>query len=205
MWKLTIPSFLAATAPLASAQAYNTSATFTLQVTTTANNTINGQYLAAYHAGAAIEVLALDGKDGAPADYNFFNLNTSSSGQGDEVFETGILVYLLQGSGFNVSEGLVFTPSLTSNVVTPQFYPSQSSDSVGFDDEDKLFIHSSYYNERNFTAGAYPTEVARVPLYQWHACYTYTGSYYYQTLSWVVEGTPINPTCVPVNVTRTFL
>ncbi|KAJ4391569.1 hypothetical protein N0V93_005188 [Gnomoniopsis smithogilvyi] len=188
MWKLTIPTLLVAVASLASAQEYNTSAPFTLKVTSTTNSTINA------------------GTDGTPSDYNTYNLNVSTSSSSDQEFETGILTWVLHGADFNVSEGLVFSPSLTSNVVAPEFEPAESfSFQVGFDCEDKLFIYSSYYDETSFTPGTTPTSVDPVPLYQWYVCYTYNEGYYYQSLAWVTVGEPINPTCEAVEVERIFI
>lgn len=205
MWKLSLPVLLAAVAPLASAQDYNTSAPFTLKVTTPSNSTINGQYLEACHAGAAIEELCLAGTDGTPGDYNTYNLNTTTN-YGNQKFETGILTWTLHGADFNVSEGLVFAPSLTSNVVAPEFEPAESYNFLlGFDCEDRLFMYSGYYDETTFTPDALPTQVDPVPLYRWYACYTYSLGYYYQSLAWVTVGEPVNPTCEAVNVTRTFV
>ncbi|KAJ4416408.1 hypothetical protein N0V82_006750 [Gnomoniopsis sp. IMI 355080] len=207
MWKVTVPTLLAAVASLASAQEYDTSEPFTLKLISKANSTINGQFLASCHAGAAIEELCLAGTDGTPDDSNTYNLNiTTSADSSDQEFDTGILTWLLQGSGFNVSEGLVFSPSLTSNVVAPEFEPAESyAFQVGFDCEDRLFIYSSIYDEACFTAGEVPTAVTPVPLYQWYACYTYNGGYYYHVLAWVTEGEPINPTCEAVEVKRVFI
>lgn len=207
MWKLTIPTLLAAMASLASAQEYNISAPFTLKVISTSNSTINGQYLEACHAGAAIEELCLGGTDGTPSDYNTYNLNVSTEATfSDEEFETGILTWTLQGDDFSVSEGLVFNPSLTSNVVAPEFEPAESFEFlVGFDCEDKLFIYSSYYDETSFTPSTVPDSVDPEPLYRWYACYVYNGGYYYQALAWVTVGEPINPTCEAVEVERVFV
>lgn len=206
MWKITIPTLFAAVASLASAQDYNTSAPFTLKITSTTNSTINGQFLEACHAGAAIEQLCLAGTDGTPSDYNTYNLNTTATDISDEEFETGILTWELQGADFNVSEGLVFAPGLTSNVVAPEFEPAESYDFlVGFDCEDKLFIYSSYYDETTFTPDTVPTSVTPEPLYQWYACYTYSSGYYYHVLAWVTVGEPINPTCEAVEVERVFV
>lgn len=163
--KFTVPTALALTATLASAQEYNTSKPFTLKLTSS-NSTINGQFLDACHAGAAIEELCLAGTNGTANAYNTFALNTTdNSGYSGEEYETGVLVWTLEGANFNESEGLVFNPSLSSNVVAPEFEPSYSNDYVGFDDDDNMFIYSSYYDESEFTAGVYPTEVTPEPLY----------------------------------------
>lgn len=165
MWKLT-PAILAAAAAasLAAAQTYNTSAPFTLSLTGADNATINGQFLEAAHAGAAIEVLALAGTDGTPTDYNTYNLNVTADYSG-EALATGNLVWTLHGADADESEALLFIPTVTSNVLVPEFQPGSSYQYVGFDDEDKLFLYSGYYDESTFVAGTYPTQVAPVPLY----------------------------------------
>lgn len=163
--KFTVPTALALMATKASAQEYNTSKPFTLKLTS-CNGTINGQFLGACHAGAAIEELCLNGKNGTADAYNTFALNTTDTSEDPvQPYQTGILVWTLEGANFNESEGLVFNPSLSSNVVAPEFWPSASSDFVGFDDDDKMFIYSSYYDDSKFTAGEYPKQVTPKPLY----------------------------------------
>jgi hypothetical protein len=198
--KSILSALLALTLSAVSAQEYNTSAPFTLKLESD-NEDINGQYLGACHAGAAIEQLCLSGTDGTPVNYNTFTLNVTSSSTD---FEIGPLVWILQGSNFNLSSGLSFTKNLHSNVAVPTFTPSYSYDYVGFDADNKLFIYSAPYDESAFVAGEYPTGQPTTPEYQWYACYTYTG-YYYHALAWATTGEPINPTCEAVNVTRTFV
>lgn len=166
MTKFAIPTALALMASLAAAQDFNTSAPFTL-VLSSDNDTISGQLLGACHAGAAIEELCLSGTDTTASSYNTFTHNTTDNNVGsDEAYETGPLVWILQGSGFNVSSGLTFNPSLSSNVVAPEFVPGPSNYYVGFDADDKLFVYSPYYDETNFTSDDYPTQVTPVPTYQ---------------------------------------
>jgi hypothetical protein len=226
--KSLLSALFALTLSVVSAQEYNTSAPFTLKLESD-NADINGQYLGACHAGAALEQLCLSGTDGTPVNYNTFTLNVTSSSTG---FETGPLVWNLQGDSFNVSSGLAFIQNLHSNVAVPWFTPSPSNDYVGFDADNKLFIYSATYDESAFVAGEYPAGQPTVPtyqvsvalspwpgcfvlvclwdhmadlvLFQWYACYTYTG-YYYHALAWATSGKPINPTCEAVNVTRTFV
>lgn len=150
---------------LASAQIYNTSDPFILQLSSD-NATITDQVLAACHAGAAIEELCLAGTDTTPDTSTTFYLNVSASAiVGEDQYETGLLVWTLHGSGFNLSEALSFSPPLDSNVVSPELLPSDSGTSVGFDDDEKLFILSSYYDESTFVDGQFPTQITPVPLY----------------------------------------
>lgn len=150
---------LALTLSAASAQEFNTSAPFTLKLESD-NEDINGQFLGACHAGAAIEQLCLSGTDGTPVNYNTFTLNTTSSS------ETGPLVWILQGADFNLSSGLSFSQNLHSNVAVPSFTPSLTYDYVGFDADNKLFINSAPYDESTFVPGEYPVGQPTVPTYQ---------------------------------------
>ncbi|ROW12067.1 hypothetical protein VMCG_00497 [Cytospora schulzeri] len=202
--KFMLSALLSLTVSSVSAQEYNTSAPFVLKLDSTVAN-ISGQYLSACHAGAAIEQLCLAGSDIPANNYGTYTLNVSLASSSDETYETGPLVWILPTSTLNVSSGLVFSHDLTSNIAVPLFEPSSSTDYVGFDEDDKLFIYSSYYDQSTFVSGIYPTQVAPVPLYQWYACYTYNLGYYYNALAWVTSGKPDNPTCTAVNVTREFV
>lgn len=162
--KTAIPTALALAASLASAQDFNTSAPFTLIISSD-DGDVDGQLLGACHAGAAIEELCMAGTDDTATSYNTFTHNTSDSSS-TAGYLVGPLVWLLQGSDFNVTEGLAFTPPLDSNVVAPAFFPGPSTDYVGFDDDDQLFLYSEYYDESTFEPGVYPTQTTPVPLYQ---------------------------------------
>ncbi|PSR90404.1 hypothetical protein BD289DRAFT_481747 [Coniella lustricola] len=203
----SLVALLSSLTGLATAQDYTSSEPFTLQLSSSYSD-VDGSFLGACHAGAAIEELCVTGTDGTPAEYNTFALNTSSADASDSdlIYDTGILVWTLPASNINVSEGLIFPANLATNVVAPLFEPgSNGADVVGFDDDNLLFIYSNYVDDKNFTAGVYPAPVEPYPLYQWYACYTYYGAYYYQTLAWVTGGEPNNPTCEAVNVTRIFI
>lgn len=147
---------------VASAQDYNTSAPFTLKLESD-NEDINGQFLGACHAGAAIEQLCLSGTDGTPVNYNTFTLNYTSASAD---LATGPLVWILRGADFELSSGLSFSQNLHSNVAVPSFTPSPSYDYVGFDADNKLFINSGPYDESTFVPGEYPTGQPTVPQYQ---------------------------------------
>lgn len=202
--KLLLSALLSLTVSLVSAQEYNTSAPFVLKLDSTVAN-ISGQYLNSCHAGAAIEQLCLEGTEVPSDNYGTYALNVSLSSSSEGTYETGPLVWTLQTTTLNVSSGLVFTQTLDSNIAVPIFEPSSSSDYVGFDADDKMFIYSGYYNQSTFVPGIFPTQVTPVPLYHWYACYTYSLSYYYNALVWVTSGKPDNPTCAAVNVTRVFI
>lgn len=170
MAKFTIPALLAALGSFslqASAQDYNTSAPFVLQLSSD-NDTISGQVLGACHSGAAIEQLCLAGNDTTPASYNTFYLNVSANANVPEgQYETGMLVWILQGSGFNLSEPLTFTArTLDTNVVSPQFQPVNQGSLLGFDDEDKLFMYSGNYDDTTFVPYESPMPITPKPLYR---------------------------------------
>lgn len=167
MMKAAIPTAIALAASLASAQDFNTSAPFTLTLSSD-DADIDGQLLGACHAGAAIEELCLSGTNDTATSYNTFTHNTTdtSGGASGESYPVGPLVWILPGSSFSESEGLAFNPLLESNVVAPEFFPGPSSDYVGFDDDDQLFLYSLYYDESTFEPGVFPTQITPVPLYQ---------------------------------------
>ena len=160
--KFSLSALVSLTVSLVSAQEYNTSAPFALKLESS-NANISGTYLSSCHAGAAIEELCLAGTTVPANDYGTYMLNVSTSSGADE--NEGILVWNLPTNSINVSSGLIFSPSLYSTVVTPLFEPSYSSNTVAFDEDDKLFIYSGYYDESTFVAGVYPTQVTPVPLY----------------------------------------
>lgn len=161
--KVALPTAIALAASLASAQDFNTSLPFTLTLSSD-DGDIDGQLLGACHAGAAIEELCLAGTNDTATSYNTFTHNTTDSS--GSTYPVGPLAWLLQGSGFSVSSGLAFNALLDSNVITPAFYPGPSTDYVGFDDDDQLFVYSGYYDESTFEPGVYPTQITPVPLYQ---------------------------------------
>lgn len=162
--KILLSALLSLTVSLVSAQEYNTSAPFVLQLDSAAAN-ISGQYLSSCHAGAAIEQLCLGGTEVPSDNYGTYTLNVSVYSNSEDTYETGPLVWILPTSTLNVSSGLVFSHSLDSNIAVPMFEPSSSSDYVGFDADDKMFIYSGYYDQTKFVSGIYPTQVTPVPLY----------------------------------------
>lgn len=172
MAKFTVPALLAAMGSFflqASAQEFNTSDPFILLLSSD-DATVSGQTLGACHSGAAIEQLCLAGNDTTPSTYNTFTFNVSTSASVPEDQEpTGILVWELHGGNFNVSSGLTFNGLMTldSNVVAPQIQPGGGSvpASVAFDEDDKLFLYSSYVDDSTFVPGEFPVPATQRPLY----------------------------------------
>lgn len=166
MTRLVIPTaFALAAASVASAQDFNTSEPFSLALSSDVED-VDGSLLYACHAGAAIEALCLEASNATIDSSNTFTHNTTDAIVGED-YAVGPLVWVLQTSSINVSSGLTFqgTP-FDSNVLPPLFFPGPSNDYVGFDDDDKLFIYSSYFDESTFEPGVYPTQRTPVPLYQ---------------------------------------
>ncbi|KAF2491608.1 hypothetical protein BU16DRAFT_123349 [Lophium mytilinum] len=187
-----------AAATTALAQYTNQSAPFKLQIKST-NKTLNGNYLYACHEGAAIEGLcpanAITLGSAGASTYHF---NTSS----DSAATTGVLTYLLQNSGFAVSEPfeLSYTPS--TNVAVPLFSPDTTYTEVGFNAVNQLFIKG--YVDDTITPLKNGLDKVK-DYYRWVVCETYTG-YVYYTLAWVMgEGTAQNPSCQAVDVVREFV
>ena len=186
------------------AQDYNQSAPFNLKLESS-DSSIDGIYLYSCHAGAGIEELCLTTTGGGSPSTFFLN-ETSYNNVGD--FPTGPLVWNLlvniDNVPTNVSSGMSLNYNPASNVAVPAFTTGYSGQYVGFDADNHLFI-SAYYDESTFEPGVYPNTTSNFPLYHWQACYNYYGGYYYQALAWVTAGTPYNPTCTAVTVTRTFI
>jgi hypothetical protein len=196
-----------AAAPGALAQNYTTSPGFKLSVTDASNSSLNGYVVSSCHSGAAIESLCIGPPSAASSTdaYGTYYFNYTSY-SGDPLPPTGVLFWNLPYQGENgpgtEQEPLSFLYNLGSNVATPLFEPSEANVQVGFDSDNKLFAVG--FSDSSFTAAKEPN-VSYDALYHWEACYQYIEGYYYQSIAWVLAGTPSNPTCGAVNVTRTFL
>ena len=142
------------------------------------------------------------GLSGRAGDDYYYNVTEASD-------PVGILVYrAVFGSN---PDGMDYTPSTfnlqtlpTSDLAPMMIYPGQGplATFFSFDEAGKLYLPSSY-DESSFRAGERPVETPS-RLYRWEACYNLVGTYYYPSLNWAVgaTGTPQNPTCSPVNVTK---
>ena len=114
------------------AQTYNNqSSPFLLKLVST-NQTLDGQYLGACHAGAAIETLCLIGNDSTSINREaatFFWNYTLYDGRPSD---TGILIWNLEltMSRLNVSESLQFSFAPNTNVATLLFTVSPFSSSI---------------------------------------------------------------------------
>ncbi|OHW93585.1 hypothetical protein CSPAE12_07825 [Colletotrichum incanum] len=104
------------------------------------------------------------------------------------------------GNADPISSGMELNLQLVSNGAIPIFSPGNNAlFSLGFDEDEKLFIVSNADdsraapNEPNFSEQAY---------YRWHVCWTFVGNYFYKSLVWVTAGAASNPTCSAVNVSR---
>lgn len=176
---------------------------FYLKITSSTNETINGQYLGACHAGAAIEGLCLDTKAQSGSNYNFFYLNQTDYGAG--LPPTGTLVWNLPYTGPDgpaiASQSLSFnTGNLGSNVIVPLFGLDSNYPYIGFDDSSKAYVQA--FDDSTLVDGQYPNASSTVDFYNWYACYAQTGGYFYYSLAWVTSGEPHNPTCQSVSVVR---
>jgi hypothetical protein len=198
-------SLLLGAASGALAQDYTTSPAFTLSISDAANATLNGYVLEPFHAGAAIEALGISAPptDGSAAPTYNFNYTVY---QGQTTVPTGVLFWTLtaQGSDGPVEEQepLSFLYNPGSNVALPLFEPSYTNVQLGFDADNKLFAVG--YSDSSFSATTRPN-VTYDNLYHWEACYNYFEGYYYPSIGFVTAGTPSNPTCSAVNITRTFV
>ncbi|KAK2069976.1 hypothetical protein P8C59_004515 [Phyllachora maydis] len=194
--------FSPALAALATAQFYtNQSAPFTLRLASD-SPALDGQVLEAAHIGAAIEGLAFFGTTVSAPSTTFF-LNSTRTSADPSI---GALVWTLHGGdGLALSSALSFLSDARSNVVYPLFAPGAAAVvPVGFDAADRLFVREAAPDDAAFVSGVEPAPSGPAALYQWHACWTDYEGYYYPSLAWVSYGPPRNPTCEPVNVTRTL-
>ncbi|KAI3337122.1 hypothetical protein HD806DRAFT_27777 [Xylariaceae sp. AK1471] len=185
---------------------YNQTGPFNLHIKGTKPHSSIDGYASSCHAGAAIEGLCY-GAGSAPGHgsyseyyFNFTGFNEVGSNQ------VGSLIWNLpytDQNGNNATEsqamGLVFQTH--SNVAAPLFGFSQNQFSIGFDGRGKLF-GSDYVDDSKFVAGKPPTDYTPTAYYQWAVCWQYFTGYYYQSVAWVQLGTPHNPTCEPVDITK---
>jgi hypothetical protein len=182
------------------AQYTNQSAPFHL-IVLSENSTVNGSTLFACHEGAAIEGLCLGSKEivDTTTVYNFNTTTNEGLVFNATIGEPGYLTYELRGGNFNVSEPVQLSYDPTSNVAVPLFSPSESGTSVAFDEDDLLNIQGYVDDTTNPASIGGP-----YAYYRWYVCTTYEG-YTYTTLAWALgNGSPENPTCVSVNVTRSY-
>ncbi|KAB5558161.1 hypothetical protein GE09DRAFT_102462 [Coniochaeta sp. 2T2.1] len=205
-------ALVAASSTVSAQQQTNQSAPFALQIANAANASLNGVYLFACHAGAAIEGLCLS--DVTP-NYDFFFNTTDTNNPDDSQYTDpshGQLVWNLPISNnpeiTQVSEPLnLQSYSLGTNVIAPLFMPQSSNTVFRFADDNKLTIVTSY-NDADLQAGVFPPSSPNQQFYTWNNWYICWGnvgvSYYYEALNWVTAGEPHNPTCQKVDVVRVF-
>jgi hypothetical protein len=204
--KITSISYLLALAASSvTAQDYNQTGPFALKLAYSANETLNGQYLYACHAGAAIEGLCLVSSLSSlnPASTTFYQNYTTYSPTGPLIWNLPIRI---NESVDHVSEPMSLSYNPGSNVAVPLFnpgYPS-SGNEVGFTSNGSLYI-ATYYNDSTFQPGVYPNPTGSTALTNWFVCSTIVGGYFYQALAWVTAGTPHNPTCEAVQVIKVDL
>ncbi|KAL2060738.1 hypothetical protein VTL71DRAFT_9379 [Oculimacula yallundae] len=184
-----------------SAQYYNNqSAPFQL-ILESSNSTLNGKALYACHEGAGIEGLCI-GSSGSPSTSDTFTFNTTEQGSPNTELpgQTGLVTWLLHGGNFNASSSLQLTPSPTSNVAVPLFFPGdQGFANYGFDKKNKLFVAG--YLDNTVSPPVYKSQA----YYRWYVCLTNAG-YTYTTLAWTVgSAAPENPSCQKVDVKRVFI
>ncbi|KAK4553206.1 hypothetical protein LTR86_009736 [Recurvomyces mirabilis] len=163
---------------------------------------LNGAFLSTCHVGAALEQLCiLSGDSTSILDAEVFYFNISSSDDGQQAENPGLVTFSLPYTGSNgsatVSEPLGIFPNIGDTLATVELTPGGIDGSTGgsvlaFDDDELL----------NVPWNAAATD-GQAFLYSWYICNaTLT---FYPTLYWVVgSGAPSDPTCCPVNVTRVW-
>jgi hypothetical protein len=205
--RLSLLSLASAFTASTLAQFDNQTAPFNL-VLVSDNKTVDGDYLASCHSGAAIESLCLAGKpstskpDPIPAAVYYFNYSTSVVTPNETLGTPGYVTWVLHGGNFNESQALELFYTAASDIAMPMFGLGQET-SMAFDDKDMLNIQ--YYVDDTVTP---PKAGDSKAFYNWYACTTYFEGYTYNTLAWLVgdgSGKPQNPSCVKVGVKRVFV
>jgi len=176
---------------------------FFLKVVSATNATLNGRYLTACHAGAALETLCVDKTDiptTNPA-YGTFYLNTTVWAGVEQ--EAGTLVWDLRlADGMVVPSAMDLRYSPGTNVAQTWVTPSVSTTSVGFNGT-SMYV-SAYPDDSTFVDGVYPEPLSQSgrQVTSWYSCWVMAGSYFYNALTLVTGGVPRNPTCQAVSVVR---
>ena len=227
MKSFTLSGVIAALTATAAVQAqtYTQDGPFYLKLQSD-DTSLNGKFLYACHAGAAIESLCL-GSAQDPAGSSSFKFYYNYTVYDNVPSNAGLLTWNLVANGpdgpITVSSPLSFNYDPGSNVATTLFmvrcspsfvlhhwhhlltWPSQTTASpsinVAFDNEDKLFV-PTYTDDSKYVEGQYPQYPGAIALQNWQACWAQVGGYYYNVLAWVTSGAPKNPTCKAVKVAK---
>ncbi|EGO58266.1 hypothetical protein NEUTE1DRAFT_63973 [Neurospora tetrasperma FGSC 2508] len=206
MKSFTLSGVLAALTATAAVQAqtYSQDGPFNLKLKSD-DSSLDGKYLYACHAGAAIESLCL-GSTESPAGSSSASFYYNYTVNDNVPSNSGLLIWNLQANGqdgvITVSSPLSFNYDPGSNVATTLFMPSTSpSLNVAFDNEDQLFV-PTYTDDSKYVPGQYPQNTGAIALQNWQACWAQVGGYYYNVLAWVTSGAPKNPTCKAVKVAK---
>ncbi|KAI0204092.1 hypothetical protein F4808DRAFT_368511 [Astrocystis sublimbata] len=93
--------------------------------------------------------------------------------------------------------------SVGSNVGQP-LVGAGSTTSVGFDKDNKTFVRE-YVNDSTFVPGRTPDMSDSQDLYGWAVCWTNFLFWYGQSLNWITNGSPHNPTCERVDLIKEAL
>lgn len=206
MKSFTLSGVIAALTATAAVQAqtYSQEGPFYLKLKSD-DTSLDGKYLYACHAGAAIESLCL-GSTQDPAGSSSFNFYYNYTEYDNVPSNSGLLTWNLQANGpdgpITVSSPLSFNYDPGSNVATTLFMTTTTSSiNVAFDNDGNLFV-PTYIDDSKYVPGQYPEYPGAIALQNWQACWAQVGSYYYNVLAWVTSGTPKNPTCKAVKVAK---
>lgn len=177
---------------------------FALRIANAANASLNGLYLGACHAGAAIEGLCTSTVDpAAPIPYYntyYFNYSSWTNASWDSGSIVWNLPINLPDADHLSTPLLISLSNLGSNVNFPLFGPGSGITYFGFTEEKKLF--SSAYGDDSLNTPEDRPVSESFQLQNWYVCWGAVGGYYYEALAWVTTGAPRNPTCVKVDVVR---
>jgi hypothetical protein len=191
---------------------------FTL-VVSSSDKSVNGKALSACHSGAGIETLCVYGSG---SNYTF-NTTQGETAPITGYTPTGTLAFYLPARKIfafssslyavqttdrcyfaepdGVSEPMDFDVDPSTNVANTVFEPGYDNQPVAFDNTSGNMVVISYLDDTKTP----PTDGTARVLDKWYTCQTEFGGYQYDTLNWLLgDGTPQNPSCVKVEVTRKF-
>lgn len=198
----TLLSLVALGASTVLAQQDQQTGPFALRLSASSSS-LDGQYLVACHAGAAIEALCLLGSDEFTTDegYTSFYLNTSSGSS------YGSLLWNLPIEDGDTTEEVPSIMSLAydlgTNVAVPYFEPSSVATPAGLTSDGELYLWTAFNDAYAVADADASADIIDDPrnLTQWYACYSAIGdSYYDHIIAWVTSGESHNPTCQSVKI-----
>ncbi|KAI1082933.1 hypothetical protein F5B20DRAFT_578009 [Whalleya microplaca] len=210
MLRSLIPLASALSLGLAQNDYTNQSAPFSLVLSSTVNETLNGLKLAACHAGSQTEALCIGQSSLEDPSFTTFYFNTSTPLPGSipNDLQSGLLTWLYPGGDnptISFSQAMSIQYNDASNLAFPIFLNTDGA-SIAFTTEDLMAVPSSV---NDAIAQPVPWEGTNGVTFidnRWAICRTYWVGYEYVALQWVLgDQAPQNPSCQSVTVKRVWV